>query len=136
MYAENAEELENAIELLEECNQENYIKHVKKDLLDKKQQWVKLFRNDIISRGHNTNNYAEATIRILKDIILTRTKAFNVTAMVEFVAHIWEPYFESRLLRYAYGRESGPLLRFEELSSRMHFLNQLHMSFHILFLVL
>ncbi|XP_052131870.1 uncharacterized protein LOC127751812 [Frankliniella occidentalis] len=39
--------------------------------------------------------------------------------MVEFVAHIWEPYFESRLLRYAYGRESGPLLRFEELSSRM-----------------
>ncbi|KAK3916595.1 Photosystem II reaction center Psb28 protein [Frankliniella fusca] len=119
MYAENAEGLETAIELLEECNQENYIKHVKKDLLDKKEQWIKLFRNDIISRGHNTNNYAEATIRILKDVILTRTKAFNVTAMVEFIAHIWEAYFESRLLRYAYGREAGPLLRFEELSSGM-----------------
>ncbi|KAK3923362.1 Protein N-lysine methyltransferase METTL21A [Frankliniella fusca] len=119
MYAENTEDLETALEELENCNQANYIKHVKTDLLDKKEQWVKLFRHDTISRGHNTNNYAEATIRILKDIILTRTKAFNVTAMVEFVAHIWEPYFESRLLRYAYGRVSSPLLRFEELSSRM-----------------
>ncbi|KAK3926421.1 Flavin-containing monooxygenase FMO GS-OX3 [Frankliniella fusca] len=119
MYAESTEQFEEATEALENCSQANYIYHLQVDLLPIKEQWVKMFRHDIISRGHETNNYAEANIRVLKDIVLTRTKAFNVTAMVDFTVRIWEPYFESRLLRYAYGRVSGPQLRFEELSSKM-----------------
>jgi len=42
------------------------------------------YRNNIITRGHETNNYAEATVRLLKDIMLMldRQKAFNVVALV------------------------------------------------------
>lgn len=70
-------------------------------------------------RSHKTNNYAEANIRILKDIVLTRTKAFNVAALVDFVATVWEQYFENRLLHYAYGSVAAPTLKYENLHDRM-----------------
>ena len=39
----------------------------------------------MINRGHNTNNYAEATFRIVKDIILTRLKAYNSPALLDYI---------------------------------------------------
>ncbi|KAF0706595.1 SWIM-type domain-containing protein [Aphis craccivora] len=56
----------------------------------RKNEWVLMFRRDIITKGNNTNNYAEACIRILKEIILNRTKAYNVVALVEFICYVWE----------------------------------------------
>ena len=82
-------------------------------------EWVLLFRSEFMTRGHNTNNFAEATIRILKDIILERTKAFNVTAMVDFIANVWEPYFQGKLLHFANGREAGPHSKYNDLCKRM-----------------
>ena len=37
---------------------------------DDRTDWVLAFRRDLPTRGNNTNNYAEATIRVVKDIIL------------------------------------------------------------------
>ncbi len=42
MYAESTEDLEGALSDLEECGQENYIKHVKDDLLNKKRGMCKI----------------------------------------------------------------------------------------------
>jgi hypothetical protein len=50
-----------------------------------------------LTRDNNTNNFSEASIRVLKDIILNRTKAFNVVALVIFCIDVWDPYFVSRL---------------------------------------
>lgn len=119
MYAENTEEFEEALLDLENCGNENYKAHVESELMGIKEEWVKMFRNDVLNRGHNTNNYAEACIRILKEIILSRTKAFNVAAMVDFIINVWEKYFEARLLHYAYAREAGPYLKYQKLTQRM-----------------
>ena len=54
----------------EEINS-SFSRHVTK-LYERKEEWVMACRSEIISRGHN---YAEATFRIVKDIILTRLKA-------------------------------------------------------------
>ncbi|KAE8742487.1 hypothetical protein FOCC_FOCC011982 [Frankliniella occidentalis] len=120
MYAEYTEELEEeALAALDACSSGSYKKHLEKDLLGIKEEWVKLFRCDVLNRGHHTNNYAEACIRVLKDIILSRTKAYNVTAMVDFIAKVWETYFESKLLHCAYGKKAGPYLKYKRLVGRM-----------------
>lgn len=116
----STEELEEHTEEMEElCSLfEKYLDRFHKNL-KRKQEWVKLFRSEVIIRGHQTNNYAEASIRILKDIVLSRTKAFNVTAMVEFIVEVWERYFEAKLLHYAYGQRAAPRLKYEQLCDRM-----------------
>ena len=78
-----------------------------------------MFRADVINRGHQTNNFALALIRIFKDIILTRLKALNVTAMVDFIANVSERYFENKLLHFAFGMKPGPYLKYKRLSQRM-----------------
>lgn len=118
MKALSVEELADAFLELQESGFQNYIDRVS-DFLDKKEEWVQVFRSNLMHRGHETNNYAEASIRILKDIILGRTKAFNVPAMVDFIVSVWEVYFENRLLHYAYGRMAAPRLRYENLHDRM-----------------
>jgi hypothetical protein len=61
-------------------------------------EWVVGMRRDLPTRGHQTNNYAEATIRIVKDIILCRTRCFNVVAFIEFFTAAFEQYLRARIL--------------------------------------
>lgn len=118
MKALDQEQLANAILELEESGFQKYIDRVS-NFLSRKEEWLQIFRSTLMHRGHETNNYAEASIRILKDIILGRTKAFNVPAMVDFIVSVWESYFENRLLHYAYGRMAAPRLKYENLHDRM-----------------
>ncbi|KAK3924031.1 3-isopropylmalate dehydratase large subunit, partial [Frankliniella fusca] len=37
--------------------------------------------------GHNTNNYSEANVRVLKDIVLHRTRALNPVALLDFTVN-------------------------------------------------
>lgn len=79
-----------------------------------------LFRRlGLITRGHNTNNYAEATIRLLKDEVLGRQKAYNVVAFVDLVATVWEGYFSRRPLKNAYNRVVAHQVFYEKLVERM-----------------
>ncbi|XP_050299875.1 uncharacterized protein LOC126738543 [Anthonomus grandis grandis] len=68
------------------------------------QEWLYLHRKHLVIRGNNTNNYAEVIIKILKDIILHRTKGYNCVALVDFIAFVWEEYFKCKLLDFAHGR--------------------------------
>ncbi|XP_070377134.1 uncharacterized protein [Dermacentor albipictus] len=103
MYADSPEKLESATIKLRESSQTSYFSRVEA-FLNRKEEWVLMFRNKVITRGHNTNNFAEASIRILKDIVLSRTKAFNAVALVESIAEVWELYFKSRILKHAHNR--------------------------------
>lgn len=119
MYADSPETLSHAIEAIENLGKyEKFVARLHKNLA-RKEQWVDLFRRSLTTRHANTNNYAEATIRILKDIILRRTKAFNVVALVEFCGTIWNQYLVARLLNFAHGRRAAPLLGYEALCRRM-----------------
>lgn len=89
---------------------ENYFK--------RKNEWVLMFRRDIITRGNNTNNYAEACIRILREIILNRTKAYNIVALVEFICYVWEEYLILRILDHAHNRRDNIQRNYNKLCSR------------------
>ncbi|XP_064475536.1 uncharacterized protein LOC135389412 [Ornithodoros turicata] len=73
----------------------------------------------VLTRGHQTNNFAEASIRILKDIVLCRTKAFNAVALAEFVAVVWEKYFQVRILKHAHNRVASHSLLYDKLLQRL-----------------
>ncbi|KAM7306984.1 hypothetical protein ISCGN_010620 [Ixodes scapularis] len=113
-----AEKLAEAKQKLECVPHERYIARVQ-DFLQKEQEWVLLFRKSITTRGHNTNNFAEACIRILKDIVLCRTRAFNAAAPVDFVSHVWESYFQGRLLKHANNGVAGHNIFYEKLLKKM-----------------
>ncbi|KAL3186341.1 hypothetical protein MRX96_028059 [Rhipicephalus microplus] len=87
--------------------------------LRRQEEWVQLYRLDVLTRGHNTNNFAEATIRVLKDVILNRVEVFNAVPLIDSVAVVWEKYFESRILRHAYSRVAAHQLLYKRLLSRM-----------------
>ena len=68
--------------------------------------------------GNNTNNYCEAGIRILKDIVFKRIKAYNLVQTFEFMTVTFELYYECRLLAVAYNRMDRYLsLRFKGLGA-------------------
>ena len=65
---------------------------------------------------NNTNNYAEAGIRVLKEIIFGRVKAYNLIHMFKFITITMEAYFKNRLLDIAHSRfRPGVALRYKAL---------------------
>lgn len=118
MRADTLEKYEAAKATLTRQPHNVYIVRVEA-FLEKEEEWVLLFRTRRVTRGHNTNNYSEASIRVLKDIILCRTKAFNAVALVDFVAEVWERYFERRLLSHAHNCVPSHHLFYDNLLKRM-----------------
>ena len=55
-------------------------------------------------RGNHTNNYAEAGIKVLKELVFARIKAFNVIEMIAFVVDVMELYYQRRLIHLANNR--------------------------------
>ncbi|XP_070394291.1 uncharacterized protein Rab39 isoform X2 [Dermacentor albipictus] len=112
LYAKDKSQLEAAKEHLRTVGHEGYVHGVEAFLCCEK-EWVQMYRRNLATKGHNTNNYSEASIRILKDVVLCRTKAYNAVALVEIIVSTWEKYFETRLLRHAHHREASRHLTFE-----------------------
>ncbi|KAH7961193.1 hypothetical protein HPB52_005390 [Rhipicephalus sanguineus] len=114
MYAWSSDEVSAATEQLLSMPRKEYGQRVQ-PFLERKEEWVHLFRSQLTTRGHNTNNYAEASIRILKDVVLHRWKACNAVALVDLVMEVWEAYFELRLLDHAYSRVPAHKLLYHKL---------------------
>lgn len=71
---------------------------------ERRHDWATCFRNGSTMRGINTNNYAEAGICILKDIVFKRIKAYNLIQVFNFITVTFETYYVRRLLAVAYNR--------------------------------
>lgn len=82
-------------------------------------EWLTIRRQNSLIRGNDTNNFSEATVRILKDVILQRTKAYNVVALVDFCSSVFEDYFKKRLLSLSFSRRADPRLQYAELCRKM-----------------
>ncbi|XP_065211061.1 uncharacterized protein LOC135839111 [Planococcus citri] len=74
------------------------------ELWAQKADWALCFRNTLLTRQNNTNNYAEATMRVLKDKIFHRTRAYNIIQLIDFLVTKIDPYYERKLLNFAAGR--------------------------------
>ncbi|XP_070382506.1 uncharacterized protein [Dermacentor albipictus] len=118
LYAKDEGDLQAAKACLHALPYPSYVQRVEA-FLQREHEWVLLYRAGIVTRGQNTNNYSEASVRILKDVILSRTKAYNAVALIEFVMTNWEKYFETRLLRHANYREQSHKIDFQHLLQKM-----------------
>lgn len=74
-------------------------------------EWALVYRKQLLTRGHNTNNVAEAGIRIVKDLVFERIKAYNLVQMFGFITDTMELYYQNRLLQIAHNRISRPLIQ-------------------------
>ena len=48
------------------------------DLVARREEWAIAFRSGVLLRGHHTNNFAESTMGIIKDVVLDRYYFMNV----------------------------------------------------------
>lgn len=72
--------------------------------------WCLAYRRFSALRGNHTNNYCEASIRLFKDIVLSRTKVFNQIALIDHIVSDMEHYYEQRLMEFAHSRNSSAFL--------------------------
>lgn len=124
MYSECENDFKNTVAEVE-TDAKKYTHFIKRFMNNCKryEQWVLYKGFDINYRNHNTNNYAEASIRVLKDILLHRTKAYNVVALVDFIVTIGEEYFTLRILNHAHCRHSETNRLYSKLCSNIVDLN-------------
>ena len=71
----------------------------------RRELWGMAWR-DHTQRGHHTNNYCEVSVRLYKDIVLSRCKAYNLTTLVDFTVTKLEAYYANRLLKFAHSRNA------------------------------
>ena len=107
MYAKTTEDANAALKSILSLNEKHpaFIHRFLK-FSQRKKEWMLLFRLDACTRNHNTNNFAEASIRVLKDTVLQRIKANNVVALCDYLVTMFDTYLVKRLLEYAYNRNS------------------------------
>ncbi|XP_062511396.1 uncharacterized protein LOC134187296 [Corticium candelabrum] len=73
-------------------------------LWGRRREWAHCYRRTILIKGNHTNNYAEAGMRILKELIFSRVKAYNLVQIFYFITEIMERYYQSKLLSLAHSR--------------------------------
>src|SRR6218665_2088225 len=119
LYSVNEDMAEEALTDLQILAREypNFVLYLMK-LWQRRESWCMAWRNIPALRGHHTNNYAEVTVRLFKDHILNRCKAYNLVALVDFVVSVMERFYRNRLERYANGRITMHHLLLEKLLER------------------
>jgi len=107
VYAKNEEELcERYQSLLQNkvaLKYSNFIQMIKSSW-ERRFEWALCYRQDLVTRGNHTNNYAEMGMRIIKEQVFTRVKAFNLVQMLHFLTKTLDSYYCRRLLSMAHNR--------------------------------
>lgn len=89
----------------------------------RKELWCIAFRDESM-HGHHTNNFSEVNVRIFKDIVLSRNKAYNAVALVDFICTSMEEYYTRRLRNFVNGRHDTARLLFEDQLSRSAYITK------------
>ncbi|KAJ8969069.1 hypothetical protein NQ314_001971 [Rhamnusium bicolor] len=97
------------------------------NLWTRREEWCISYRKNVITtRGNNTNNYTEASIRIFKDIVLQRCKVFNSCALINLIVNVFENYYKRKLLEFANSRRSKPQIDYENMCRRAKEINVIY----------
>lgn len=90
-------------------------------LWPRRKEWAHCYRRTTLIRGNHTNNYAEAGMRIMKELIFSRVKAYNLVQMFHFVTETMERYYQSKLLSVANSRLDRFIsLRYQGLTAKAY----------------
>lgn len=72
--------------------------------IDRRKEWAICYREDLRTRGNNTDNYTESMIFVFKCVILRRMRAYNLIELFKFITVNLEMYFQRKLLSLAFGK--------------------------------
>ena len=96
----------------------HFVNHMS-TLWEKRNLWAHCFRKSLLIRGNHTNNYAEAGIKILKELIFGRVKAYNLVQMFYLIVETLELYYKRTFVNIANNRlESYIAVRFQGLDAK------------------
>lgn len=96
-----------------------YYENRLKGLLESKEEWVRLFRHALPIGGHHTDNLSEASIRVLKDMVLQRQLSYNLVSSADSIAGPLDKHIQNKLMAIAYNRNSRPEHLYEGLAKRL-----------------
>ena len=108
VYSENAEMFQECYNIfLDEVSKyPNYRGYIV-GLCKMKERWAHYNRRNKSIRGNHTNNFVESQFNILKDIILRRTKEFNINGLLEKLLIDFDAHYENKLSSVANGSFDG-----------------------------
>ena len=110
VYAESSDQLNNLYQAIVDNpivkKHRKYEEHPA-SVFETRKAWAICFRSNLLTRGNNTTNYVESAMRIVKDKVLYRLKAYNVTQLVDFLLTRMESYYARRLLDVANNRTAN-----------------------------
>ncbi|XP_065207575.1 uncharacterized protein LOC135836577 [Planococcus citri] len=104
LYCTDINEAENAFESAMAVGGsfpqwQNYLQ----DQYNSKEKWCLAYRKGLT--GHHTNNYAEISIRLFKENVLNRVKAYNFIALLDFIASTMELFYKRKLREFFNSRD-------------------------------
>lgn len=104
LYASTEEEMDNnfrraEISLL--LSKHPKVQRYLVNLYQRKSEWAICCRSSLPIHGNNTNNFVEAAMRVLKDQVLMRTKAFNMVQLADFIVMRMDSYYQRRCIDVA-----------------------------------
>ena len=140
VYAENTDKLDTMYQSYKKDSviqkHKKFMRHLE-NYWERRDEWSICFRDQTLLRGNNTNNYAESGIRILKDIVFRRVKAYNLVQLFDFVTVTFELYYKRRLLAVAHNRMDRYIsLRFKGLgTSKVNMCNIRESDFEYVYIV-
>ncbi|PKB99211.1 hypothetical protein RhiirA5_462455 [Rhizophagus irregularis] len=113
LYAQSDSEMNmNYVEFKQAFyNQYPLLRNHFKLLWERRRFWALSFRSILPIRGNNTNNYVERSFGILKDIIFSRTQAYNSVQVFQFITENMERFYKRRLLGIAHQRPSHTIAK-------------------------
>ena len=79
-----------------------YIAYVDK-LVARAEDWAICYRANLMIRSNNTNNFAEAGVRVQKDAIFERARAYNPAQLFDMLSSRLDSYYSRRLQDIANG---------------------------------
>jgi hypothetical protein len=106
-YAKSLEDLHIIIdEVYSHAKMEKYpqVLHHLEGLVERRKEWALSCRTDLPVRANNTNNFCESAMRVMKDSVLHRTKAYNVQQLLDFILTRFDSHYERRLVDVANNR--------------------------------
>ncbi|XP_041479165.1 uncharacterized protein LOC121426833 isoform X1 [Lytechinus variegatus] len=74
----------------------------------RREAWADCLQKELPIRGNRTNNFVESSMRVIKEKVFMRLKAFNVTQTVHFLYTRLEAYYIRRLMDVANNRMANP----------------------------
>lgn len=87
------------------------------------EDWCMAYRDET-THGNQTNNFCEVSIRLFKDVVLSRNKAYNAVALIDFIVSCLEEYYQKRIRNFANSRNSTPRLLLKKLIHKASNINR------------